>query len=248
MTEKVLQDIKLERQRQERTRKISFEVDDNGCFNCVSHKPNKDGYRQIVINKKLHLMHRYIYEQCFGEIPKGHVIRHKCDNTHCINPEHLETGTPRDNVKNRVERGRSNPVMGSEHGRSKLNEDEVYNILKNIKSNQFSLQEIADKYEVTKSTVFKIKKGEIWSHLHLRYQVLLDIESERTKQNEKWGKQNHDYPTWMTILVEEVGEVAQAMQTERGWGKESDADDLYTELIHVAAVATAIAEQVKENE
>ncbi|MFC3883775.1 hypothetical protein ACFOU2_09785 [Bacillus songklensis] len=52
--------------------------------------------------------------------------------------------------------------------------------------------------------------------------------------------------TWLQILVEEVGEVAQAMQAQKGWGKESDADDLYTELIHVAAVAVAIAEQVKE--
>lgn len=76
--------------------------------------------------------------------------------------------------------------------------------------------------------------------------VLNDVEKERARQNELWGVQRHDYGTWLTILIEEVGEVAQAMQAAKGWGKKTDANNLYTELIHVAAVAVAIAEQVKE--
>lgn len=78
--------------------------------------------------------------------------------------------------------------------------------------------------------------------------VLYDVEKERARQNELWGLQRHDYGTWLAILIEEVGEVAQAMQATKGWGKQTDANNLYTELIHVAAVATAIAEQVKEND
>jgi NTP pyrophosphatase (non-canonical NTP hydrolase) len=73
-----------------------------------------------------------------------------------------------------------------------------------------------------------------------------DVLRERDRQNSKWGIQRHDYGTWLQILIEEVGEVAQAMQKAKGWGKESDASDLYTELIHVSAVACAIAEQVRE--
>lgn len=80
----------------------------------------------------------------------------------------------------------------------------------------------------------------------LRVGILLDIDDERNRQNHKWGKQRHDNGKWLQILVEEVGEVAQAMQKENGWGKDTDASDLYTELIHVAAVAVSIAEQVKE--
>jgi NTP pyrophosphatase (non-canonical NTP hydrolase) len=81
-----------------------------------------------------------------------------------------------------------------------------------------------------------------------RVQVLIDIDNERDNQDNKWGIQRHDYSTWLTILVEEVGEVAQAIQASKGWGKQSDADNLYSELIQVAAVATAIAEQVREND
>ncbi|WP_346206797.1 MazG-like family protein [Caldifermentibacillus hisashii] len=82
----------------------------------------------------------------------------------------------------------------------------------------------------------------------LRLSVLNDVSKERDRQNRKWGPQRHDYKTWLTILVEEVGEVAQAMQSEMGWGKPTDANNLYEELIHVAAVSVAIAEQIKELE
>jgi NTP pyrophosphatase (non-canonical NTP hydrolase) len=78
--------------------------------------------------------------------------------------------------------------------------------------------------------------------------VNTDVLKERDRQNKKWGLQHHDYGTWLQILIEEVGEVAQAMQKAKGWGKESDADDLYTELVHVSAVACAIAEQVREEQ
>jgi NTP pyrophosphatase (non-canonical NTP hydrolase) len=73
-----------------------------------------------------------------------------------------------------------------------------------------------------------------------------DVLRERKRQNEIWGLQRHDYGKWLAILTEEVGEVAQAMQKEWGWGKPTDQDDLYTELMHVAAVACAIAEQLRE--
>lgn len=80
----------------------------------------------------------------------------------------------------------------------------------------------------------------------LKKDVLHAVENERLRQNDLWGKQRHSYGDWLKILIEEVGEVAQAMQKDQGWGKESDASNLYSELIHVAAVAVAIAEQVKE--
>jgi NTP pyrophosphatase (non-canonical NTP hydrolase) len=84
--------------------------------------------------------------------------------------------------------------------------------------------------------------------MELKTRVLIDIDDERTRQDTKWGIQRHDYGTWLQILIEEVGEVAQAMQKAKGWGKESDASDLYTELIHVSAVSAAIAEQVREEQ
>lgn len=82
----------------------------------------------------------------------------------------------------------------------------------------------------------------------IKIQVLSDINVERDQQDKQWGIQRHDYGTWLKILVEEVGEVAQAMQIDMYCAKESDANNLYKELIQVSAVAAAIAEQVKEEQ
>lgn len=79
--------------------------------------------------------------------------------------------------------------------------------------------------------------------------VLRDVGIERSEQDKNWGKQQHEAPIWLMIAQEELGEVAQAIQTQvLGWGKSTDESDLYKEIIQAAAVLVAFAEQVKERE
>lgn len=89
----------------------------------------------------------------------------------------------------------------------------------------------------------------IYRYIRLQLAVNNDILQERQEQNIKWGYQRHDLGKWLAILAEEFGEVAQAMQGPMGLTstKKSDADDLYKELIQLAAVAQAIAEHVRED-
>lgn len=93
-----------------RGKKLDFEVDSNGCFICTSHTAQRSdrGRKRIVICKegKNVFLHRWIYIQMFGDIPEGQVLRHKCDNSQCINPEHFELGTQKQNVWDMIERGR----------------------------------------------------------------------------------------------------------------------------------------------
>lgn len=77
-----------------------------------------------------------------------------------------------------------------------------------------------------------IKDGKIYKIVNALSEAMLKI---NMKAHEERG--------W-----KQVGEVAQAMQSEMGWGKPTDANNLYEELIHVAAVSVAIAEQIKELE
>ena len=49
--------------------------------------------------------HRWSYVCHIGPIPEGLLVRHKCDNPPCINPEHLEVGTIADNMADVQSRG-----------------------------------------------------------------------------------------------------------------------------------------------
>lgn len=67
-----------------------------------------------------------------------------------------------------------------------------------------------------------------------------DVILERLKQDDKWGIQNHDPFTYLAILTEEIGELAQAALHTKFGGKE--AGRMREEAVHTAAVALAIVE------
>lgn len=82
----------------------------------------------------------------------------------------------------------------------------------------------------------------------LTFQALVSVRNERVAQDNKWGKQCHNWPEWMSILGEEFGEAAQAAN-KAWWGKMTDDVDelirhLRTELVHTAAVAVQIIEHI----
>ena len=49
---------------------------------------------------------RFVWEECFGVIPDGLFVLHRCDNPPCVNPDHLFLGTPKDNTQDMVAKGR----------------------------------------------------------------------------------------------------------------------------------------------
>ncbi len=106
--------------------------------------------------------HRIAYTIAKGEIPDGMLVRHKCDNSKCINPDHLELGTHEENMKDRNERGRT--TRGESHHSSKLTDKtalEIYNLRTTL-----SLTETAKRYGISKPSVSKIWKKESWKHIH----------------------------------------------------------------------------------
>jgi hypothetical protein len=102
-----------------------------------------------------------IYTQHFGDIPKGLIVRHKCDNRLCINPEHLELGTITDNNRDRAKRGRNRNQNGSNNNMVKLTDEQVIEILLSKKSDT----KTAKDYNVSQTLVSGIKRREKWRHI-----------------------------------------------------------------------------------
>lgn len=94
--------------RRPRTFEARFEANirkSDGCWEWTGAHAN-GGYGLIIRDKQRLRAHRVAYELAYGPIPEGLVVRHKCDNPPCVNPEHLELGTQADNGRDREERGR----------------------------------------------------------------------------------------------------------------------------------------------
>ncbi len=58
-------------------------------------------YGLIRVNGEQRRAHRVSCKIWKGEIPENHVVRHRCDNPQCVRPEHLETGSPAENNKDK---------------------------------------------------------------------------------------------------------------------------------------------------
>jgi len=67
-----------------------------------TRKTCKDGYGQIKLTGRTWPAHRLMYFLFSNKPFNGLVVRHKCDNKLCCNPYHLELGSDKDNMNDRL--------------------------------------------------------------------------------------------------------------------------------------------------
>jgi hypothetical protein len=145
-------------------KEIVFQVNENGCYICTSHYLNHRGY-PIITNMGRHLTVAHLmYERKIGkELPKGTLLRHTCDNRQCINPDHLIPGTPKENSRDMVDRGRVSRQVGELNPNAKLTEKQVLEIIDDLKT--MNCSEVGRKRGVPIRTVNNIKNGKKWNWL-----------------------------------------------------------------------------------
>ena len=108
--------------------------------------------------------HRVAYEVACGPIPEGLIVRHKCDNPACVNPEHLCLGTTQDNVGDRVKRGRG--AVGERNANSKLSLEQVKEIKRGDYSEIGSKKKAAHKYGISQTALGYIVNGRTYKYVN----------------------------------------------------------------------------------
>ena len=107
--------------------------------------------------------HRVAYKLAKGEIPPGHVVRHQCHNPICCRPDHLLTGTQKENVQDSVRAGRMNTPRGARAGGAKLTDVQAA-ALREIHANltlpeNRRMQLLATLVDLTPRNVWRIVTG-----------------------------------------------------------------------------------------
>lgn len=119
------------------------------------------GYGQVCIgNRRVCDTHRVAHVLAVGPIPDGHFVCHSCDNPPCCNPAHLWIGTPDDNVRDMMRKGRRvwRGLPGQTNPRARLSNEQV----RAIRKMEGSGVSIAKRFGVHPVTISHIRTGRSW--------------------------------------------------------------------------------------
>ena len=119
------------------------------------------GYGRVRVDNsgRTTLAHRLAWELTHGEIPEGVVVRHRCDNPPCCNPDHLDLGSIQDNSDDCVARGRV--ARADRLPQTKLTTGHVLEMRK-LRNEGQTYDALGRRFGVSASQARRIVRGERW--------------------------------------------------------------------------------------
>lgn len=126
---------------------------------------NGRGYGRFTIGRHARYQaHRVSWYLAYGNIPDRMVILHTCDNTRCVNPDHLRLGTQHDNLMDMSAKGRHGRVdsYGELNGEAKLTQFQVDEMRLIYSLGGSSYTKLMARYHMSKSQIARIIHGESW--------------------------------------------------------------------------------------
>lgn len=138
-------------------RHVSIGVDGHWMWTgCTTHpRPDRVTYGRVAHEGRTTQAHRLSWILHRGPIQNGHIVRHLCGASLCVNPDHLATGTHKDNASDRDIDGRT--VRGSKHHMAVLK-----SVAKAIYESTGACRDVAKRFNVCASTVSNIRNKRTW--------------------------------------------------------------------------------------
>lgn len=123
---------------------------------------NRAGYGVTNHRKKKWLAHRLAHALQAGQIPEGLNVLHTCDNPPCINPDHLWAGTQKDNMQDKMRKGRAGAAKGPDSAHSKLTLDQVIEIRRLHSEEGIGSRILCRRYSMSRSAIRQILSRQTW--------------------------------------------------------------------------------------
>lgn len=102
----------------------------------------------------------------------GMHIMHSCDNPSCVNPSHLSAGTPSDNQRDCINKGRKNTPKGSKHKLSKTTEGQIIRAAQLFAAGN-TYRAISSQLGIGRWALIKTLQGHRWPHIQQTLKTIL---------------------------------------------------------------------------
>lgn len=126
------------------------------------------GYGRFWNGTKVTGAHQFSYKTYRGNIDKGFVVMHSCDNPSCVNPDHLNVGTVKDNLQDMHKKKRNRKLdtytSGANHHGAKLTKDQVIEARLLYKQGGETWISLANKYNVSKRCMGGVLKNQTYKY------------------------------------------------------------------------------------
>jgi hypothetical protein len=89
-------------------------------------------------------------------------VLHKCDVPACVNPDHLFLGTNKDNMEDKVAKGRQ--AKGSRNGMARMCEADVASLRELVRGGM-PIKFAARAMDISEGAAHDVLKGRSWKHV-----------------------------------------------------------------------------------